>query len=157
MSDELAGYRQQAREAKGRAEEATPGPWLPEPGSFEDIAAWPSGGRWPTEADWEADEVASMDVLRARRKICTMGEWPPESWRADATFIAAARSDVPTLADAVLALADTVERLQAEDVSRRPWSDDGCVHEDQYLDTLRKRTQVAKPPPDYPMSEAMWE
>ena len=102
--DDLAGYREQAREAKGRAEEATPGPWAVETetdgdGEFD--------GRWWTYVRGVERERPGEQF---REVIFRYDDDYGTDQRKDAAFIAAARSDVPNLADAVLALADTVER-----------------------------------------------
>lgn len=114
--DDLDRYRQQAREAKGRAEEATPGPWRNEPWNFTDgerraqvarpIAVWIS-------SDDSTPPDGSNEVWVAEDETDDYVYAWEDATPANLTFIAQARSDVPTLADAVVALADTVERQRA--------------------------------------------
>jgi hypothetical protein len=94
----MTDYTKLATEALERAEKATPGPWDTELGSFHYVIA---GG----------EIVATTDEATS-----------------DAAFIAAARTDVPTLAHAVLEL---VEALEPEATKRRRCCEQGhdCIHE----------------------------
>ena len=76
-----------AREAKARADRAAPGPW-----------------------EWSFATLYNRVTICNGRTICTDGG--RQAGRPDIAFIAAARTDVPALADAVLALVEMVRVLE---------------------------------------------
>jgi hypothetical protein len=92
---------------KARADKATPGPWKDD--SFEDIAA--SGNEY-----WQL-RISTFDRPHAwfnddceQDEICSSNNAPSEDrakWKANAAFIAAARTDIPRLVA-------EIERLRAE-------------------------------------------
>jgi hypothetical protein len=87
-------------EAKARAEKATPGPWR-------------------TRADMGAaaniDSVDDVGVALAQQRTAIAIDPTQQDRIANATFIAAARTDVPRLASALL---DAVEALESLTASR---------------------------------------
>lgn len=105
-TDQLTAYLAAAKAAKGRADKATPGPW------------------WRTDPPWGMSDAVhagpSDDPHTAKAHVCISATFIPIEVNedideaADMGFIAAARTDIPTLADAVVALAAEVERLQNE-------------------------------------------
>jgi hypothetical protein len=86
-----------AHEAKDRAEAATEGPWL----ARENPPVYVAPGHDPGAPGWGID--ASVPLLDAA------GEFS----ESDATFVAHGRTDVPTLADGVIALAEENAHLHA--------------------------------------------
>ena len=76
-----------AREAKARADRATPGPWA--------VVAGETNGPFGVCAGRQIISCAAALIER----------------HETATFIAAARTDVPAIADAVLALVERVREL----------------------------------------------
>jgi hypothetical protein len=94
VSDSVGGDPVDVDAARARAAAATPGPWEVEI----------TGGVDVTGEGWTNIEIQFNDPLETNAGLM-MGEH--ECAEADAVFIAAARSDVP-------ALADEVERLRAQ-------------------------------------------
>jgi hypothetical protein len=92
-ADDISRYLALATEAKQRAEQATPGPW------DQPDRAWCDLGEV-----WPASRGSTHDGMAIAYDITHTG---------DVAFIAAARTDVPELADAVEALAAEVRRLTA--------------------------------------------
>lgn len=89
---DIEALRVLATEAKARADAATPGPWF---------VARPN--RIPPSQTLVAQVCGSFDQIA--------GAQPHAPAAADNTFIAAARTDVPALADAVLASVDEINSL----------------------------------------------
>lgn len=95
VSADVAALRRLATKAKEQAAAATPGPWIQRA-----IGHW-DDKRHIDDVDGGLVAAAFCDPEDAKMQVI-----------ADAAFIAAARTDVPALADAVLALADENERLR---------------------------------------------
>ena len=97
-----------ARDAKVRAERATPGPWLEdECYIFSDTDGLVPADTPLFTVHYDNDRECSADESQRLTEI----------WReqhANADFVVAARTDVPALADAVLALVEMVRQLNSE-------------------------------------------
>ena len=92
-----------AREAKARADRATPGPWV----CGERWQRGPKNKRRDTHPALTA--IASVGLGQCVLTEHDGGVYPTN----DQKFIAAARTDVTALADAVLALVERVSELEA--------------------------------------------
>lgn len=132
MTDELdlAALRQQAQEARERAQKAWPLPWR------SDLAriGYYSNGAWFTLGVMHSWEGGVLDAYNA-------------------TFIAAARQDVPTLADAVETLATEVARLQAENAQFQ--REIGWLH-DEVERLSPDRSTPSEPQPRDPACVEAW-
>ena len=103
-----------AREAKARADRAAPGPW-----------------------EWSFATLYNRVTICNGRTICTDGG--RQAGRPDIAFIAAARTDVPALADAVLALVERVRELERGPVMPEKPSDEVCWHVEVCLESMFDR------------------
>ena len=101
---DLAALRAAAQEARERAQKATAGPWKVETDTDGDGEPF---GHW-----WTYVRGVEQATDRGRIIFRYDDDYGTDQ-AADAGFIAAARSDVPKLASAVLDLAEEVQRLQA--------------------------------------------
>lgn len=109
---DLDKLRTSAHAALERAEKATPGKWLQQNGgSFKD-------------GHYHIDEYF---VMRDQDDVAICADClDPDTCnpsQANADFIAAARQDVPNLAESALTLCDEVERLRAENEELRQAGD----------------------------------
>lgn len=99
---DIEAARKLAEEAKARAEAATPGEWQVATGD---------------EAPGTAYRVIGLLSSEIAFICSTYGVQPVDL--TDATFIAAARADVPALADMVLALLAELEHAEADNARLR--------------------------------------
>lgn len=113
---QLTAYRDAAAAAKARADKATPGPWKAENPDDEycmNVMCVTTGDSYvddmgPQFRDYGS--VVAITLLQSPRYACCESR----KWDEDTYFIAAARTDIPTLATAVDELCAEVERLQGE-------------------------------------------
>lgn len=102
----LEELKRLATEAKARAEKATPGPWHAfyhdNDDELGDVAFCVAAHDPAMMEDYVLLSVDGCDREDER-----------EQWPLDVEFAAAARTDVPALADAVLALVAELERVAA--------------------------------------------
>ena len=116
---DLDAYAALAREAKVRADRATPGPWK----------WWTSCSfRRLTQERRGAKEGGVMYAFR-----CSDGVSDIQISEADMAFTEASRTDVPALADAVLALVERVRELGSGPVMPEVPSDEVCGHVEDCL------------------------
>ena len=102
---DLAAIATLAREAKARADRATPGPWVEGQKKLRN--------KPPIDSCPDHETVIAMTAPGQG----VFADPPGGSYpHFDGKFIAAARSDVPALADAVLALVERVRELEASPV-----------------------------------------
>jgi len=101
-----------AREAKGRATAAIAGPWAWEP-TGEKSNDWCMGTVFPPHAGRIPDDYhPETGTYADKPEVVDFIAWGGDnSALADPDFIAHARTDVPTLADGVIALAEDNARL----------------------------------------------
>ena len=114
-----------ASEAKARADRATPGPWK----------WWTSCSfRRLTQERRGAKEGGVMYAFR-----CSDGVSDIQISEADMAFTEASRTDVPALADAVLALVERVKELERGPVMPEKPSDEVCWHVEVCLESMFDR------------------
>ena len=99
MTLDVREAEKRAKEARARAEKATPGPWR---------LFYRHGGRRPP--------IVAVMFGPARQEVVAWpgfdsSDVPKSHWRRNGTFIAAARTDVPALCGDVEALTDLARRL----------------------------------------------